>query len=238
MSFGLLKLHIYTSLLLCALPVSAQELIPVGAINSTMSLGEVVRHSSMIAKLKIVSTRAVLIDEQGRQDTCGFIYAAKVLDSLKGNTIGDVSFFVPATVMTVDINVNYLAFLKYRSERDVRDVRNVLSDGLINGEDASLRCKFPSGYYMPAYLTLMPFDLDATRQFGGVWLSSKADPGKPQLIFCQIAKSRSDKIDDEFHKRKKSGGYVTSWTEVSRLIKKADGMFSFLNRSGLDECAG
>jgi len=206
--------------------------------NGTMSLGDVVNHSSMTAKLKIVSTRPVIIDEQGGQESCGFIYAAKVLDSLKGAALRDVVFFVPSKVTTVDIGMNYLAFLNYRSEREAKDIKRALSDGLSNGEDASMRCKFPSGYYMPAYLTLMPFDLEVARQFGGEWLSLKADPGKPELILCQVATSRSDKGEDKFHRRKKSGAYVTSWTEVSRLIKKANGMFSFLNRGGLDECAG
>ncbi|MFZ4874475.1 hypothetical protein ACL9RI_05270 [Janthinobacterium sp. Mn2066] len=238
MFLGLPRLSISLCLLLCAMHATAQELIPAGSRNGIVTLGEAVRQSSMIVRLKIASTRPVIIDGQGRQDTCGFIYVAKVLDTLKGTALRDVTFFVPSNVTTADIEVNYLAFLKYRSEPEVTSIQNTLSDSLQNGEDASVRCKFPSGYYMPSYLTLMPFDLEAARQFGGVWLSLKADPGKPELILCQVAKTGSDKVEDKFNRRKISGDHVTSWTEVSRLIKKANGMFSFLNRSGLDECSG
>ena len=55
------------------------------------------------------------------------------------------------------------------------------------------------------------------------------------ILLCQVQGVDVHDRDSQSHRRKKSGGAVVSWIEMVRLIKKANGVLSFLSR-GLDAC--
>jgi hypothetical protein len=222
---------IFVALFTLPIDSSSEELINLGSASSSISLNEAVAKSKVVAKIQILSIDPVLNNNSKDEIPCGFSYHAKVTQSLKGAE-KYINFFMPLKNDSISTGNNYLAFLKYRSEEDARQIFSLISDGMSNSESYAVRCRFPPGYYIPINFPLIiPFDSEASRQFGGEWLTSK-----PGIIFCET-KINSNIDDEKFSKRKKSGHAVINWNEVSRLIQKSKRKFNFFNKYDIDSCA-
>ncbi|MGK5040197.1 hypothetical protein ACQ4WQ_07645 [Janthinobacterium sp. GB1R12] len=232
-----IKHVLFGYLLACCCVSHAQELIPAGSKTGYIALGQVVKSASLVAKVKVVSVTAVSQEGTGDGKPCGFIYRAKVMQALKGRRDVDVRFFMPLETYPLNPGLTYLVFLESRSEQNVKDLFLSLNAALTYAESDKLKCQFQEGYYVPIQVAPLPFDADAGRQFGGEWLDLARDGVPSSLLLCEVRAigSSTGHVDSLHHKRKKSGGAVVSWVEMTRLIKKADGVFSFLNR-GLDAC--
>jgi hypothetical protein len=230
-----IKQFLYVSLLACCCASHAQELIPVGSATGYIALSQVVKRAALVAQVTVVSAAVVPHEDAADGKPCGVVYRARVMQALKGSQDGDVRFFMPEGIYPLHPGLKYLVFLEHRSERQAKDLFASLTAALTDAESARLKCKFPAGYYVPLQADPLPFDADAERQFGGEWLGLARGGGPSGLLLCAEPGISSGNMGSHHHRRKKSGGAVVSWVEMVRLIKRADGVWSFLNR-GLDAC--
>lgn len=231
-----IKRFLFVYFLACCCDSHAQELIQVGSETNYIALGQVVKQSSLIAKVRIMSVMTVSNNEKGDDRPCGFVYQAKVMHALKGRHEVNVQFFVLLEAYPYKLGREYLVFLNNRSAQKAKEIDASLKQALTYGELEKLMCKLQEGYYVPSGLVPLPFDADAARQFGGEWLDLQSGRGMvSQILLCEVKEMGAGVADSKSHRRKKSGGAVVSWAEMVRLIKKANGVFSFLN-TDLDAC--
>ncbi len=230
-----IKHFLSVSLLACCSATHAQERIPVGSATGYIGLGQVVKSSSLVARVTVVSATVVPHEDAADGKPCGIVYRARVMQALKGSQGGDVRFFMPVGIDPLHPGLKYLVFLEHRSERQAKDLFASLNAALTDAENQRLRCKFPAGYYIPLQAAPLPFDADAGSQFGGEWLGLERGGVPSGLLVCEEPGISSANVESRHHRRNKSGGAVVSWVEMARLIKKTQGIFSFLN-GGLDAC--
>ena len=236
MYLSCIKHVLLVSLLACCCATHAQELIAVGSPTGYIELGQVVKSSSLVARVTVVSATVVPHEDAADGKPCGIVYQAKVVQALKGSQDGDVRFFLPVETYPLQAGLKYLVFLEHRSERQARDLFASLNVALPYAESTRLTCKFPAGYYVSLQAAPLAFDADAGRQFGGEWLSLVRGGVPARLLLCEGPGITISTVESRHHRRKKSGGAVVSWIEMARLIKRADSMLSFFNR-GLDACS-
>ena len=230
-----IKQFLFVSLLACCCASHAQELIPVGSATGYIALSQVVKRAALVAQVTVVSATLVPHEDAADGKPCGVVYRARVMQALKGSQDGDVRFFMPEGIYPLHPGLKYLVFLEHRSERQAKDLFASLTTALTDAESARLKCKFPAGYYVSLQVDALAFDADAGRQFGGEWLSLVRGGVPARLLLCEVPGITISTVESRHHRRKKSGGAVVSWIEMARLIKRADGVWSFLNR-GLDAC--
>ena len=235
MYLACIKQFLFVSLFACCSASHAQELIPVGSPAGYIVLSQVVKRAALVAPVTVVSAMVVPHEDAADGKPCGIVYRTRVMQALKGSQNGDVWFFMPEGIYPLHPGLKYLVFLEHRSERQARDLFASLNAALPDAESERLKCKFPAGYYVPLQAAPLPFDADAGSQFGGEWLGLARGGVPSGLLLCAEPGISSGNVGSRHHRRKKSGDAVVSWVEMVRLIKKADGVWSFLNR-GLTAC--
>lgn len=94
MHLGCMKYFLAVYFFICYCDSAAQELIPVGSASGHIGLSQVVRSSSPVAKVQVVSVTAVPNGDIGGGKPCGFVYRAKVRQVLKGRDEVNVQFFM------------------------------------------------------------------------------------------------------------------------------------------------
>lgn len=208
----------------------AEELIKVESASGNVILRKAVAVSSIVAKIEITSISPVLDESLTGKPVCGFMYGAKIIQSLKGSS-DSFNFFMPSQVSLFAQGKNYLAFIKYRTIAEANQVFLILNDVMSKVDSYSARCRFRSGFYVSAnYPLVIPFDIDAGKQFGGQWLVPTSG-----IIFCGDKPGVTIE-NDRFSRKKKSGKVVLNWTEVVRLVNKSNRWFDFFGKNNIDSC--
>ena len=209
----------------------AEELIRLHFVSG-VTLKHAVAASSIVAKIQITSLSPVLDESLEETPACGFLYNAKVIKSFKGGS-DSFNFFMPSRVASFSPGKNYLAFVKYRTRDEATHIILSLNDAMSQSESYSARCRFRSGFYVSADSPLViPFDIDAEKEFGGQWLALPPGIG---LFLCKYNVEDSVK-DDNFSRKTKSGKSVSSWVEMERLINKSNRWFDVFRKNSLDSC--
>lgn len=209
----------------------AEELIQVHLVSG-LTLRQAVAESSIVANIQLTSVTPVLDESLTEKPACGFLYGAKVIQSLKGSS-GNFNFFMPSRIASFSPGNNYLAFVKYRTEAEATHIISDLNDAMSPSESYSARCRFRSGFYVSANSPfVMPFDMDAGKEFGGRWL---ALPPELPLFLCEY-KEEDPVENDGFFRKTKSGKSVTSWVKMERLINKSNRWFYLFRKHTLDSC--
>lgn len=228
--FGAKSLYLAAFLFL-SFKSHAQELITVHLVSG-VTLRQAVVASSIVAKIQITSVSPILDESLKEKPACGFLYGAKVIQSFKGGS-DSFNFFMPSGVASFSPRKNYLAFVKYRTIDEANHIISNLNDALSQSESYSARCRFRSGFYVSANSPLViPFDMDAGKEFGGQWLALPPELG---LFLCEYNVEDSVK-DDNSSKKTKFGKSVSSWGEIERLINKSNRWFDVFRKNTLDSC--
>lgn len=84
----------------------AEELITMHLVSG-VTLRQAVAASSIVAKIQITSVSPVLDESLTEKPACGFLYGAKVIQSLKGGS-DSFNFFMPSRVASFSPRNNYL----------------------------------------------------------------------------------------------------------------------------------
>ncbi|OEZ97088.1 hypothetical protein [Duganella phyllosphaerae] len=207
----------------------AEDLITVHLVSG-VTLRHAVAASSIVAKIQITSVSPVLDESLKEKPACGFLYGAKVIQSFKGGS-DSFNFFMPSRVSLFSRGKDYLAIVKYRTNDEETLIFSNFDDVMSESDSYSAKCRFRSGFYVSANSPfVMPFDMDAGKEFGGQWLVTT-----PGLFLCEY-KEEDPFENDSFSRKTKSGKSVHSWVEVKRLIKKSNRWFDLFRKNKLDSC--
>lgn len=220
---------IFAAMLMASSPVAAQPSYYASDVLMFMDFGDALNHAAIVARVHLISrvsvgTRPAV--ETGRKDwqpgldeepSCGYLYKAEVVKSYKGNE-KEFDFFSAVDDDFSGFDHDYFVIVFQRlPDRHLLDLDD-LTLTIPDEQAREINCLISQKYYVGRLeQSMFSFDLAASQQLGGEWLSP---PNRRGLGWCTYNEAflRANFPNRSFHDRDvaadaKSYG-ISSWTKL------------------------
>jgi hypothetical protein len=179
-------------LLLCVLlfvnTLRADEFFTPLDESPSPALAQVMDRAVIVARVRLTDRNAMDLFGPVKKGSpvrpdwvCGYTYHAKVLESLKGPDT-DFDFFSAVEADFKGFDRDYLVFVYHHDRENVQKAYDAVRPLLRVSEATKLHCKLVADYYVPVQPQLLrAFDPEATKQFGGAWLTL---PNRDSMTWC------------------------------------------------------